>query len=250
MLILAALTLNSCDKTEDNDNVITVYLNQTEIPYDTAGVWSEAMTIGANIISQGIVFSHDAIPDWGVWNGFVASRSQDVTDYSSDFSWLEHQTIAITGGGLSGLGTPYLAAYWNSSEGEDVNLATASCSFKYGNDGKTFIPQSIHVTNTTYSYYSMLNGSPYSRKFAAGDYFNLLAYGVAADGTKTGPVKFSLADYASDDSKPISTWEYMNLEELGEVVGVYFQMESSDTGMFGINNPTYFAADRLVIKLM
>lgn len=248
-LLFATTALVSCDKNDDDNNIVTVYLNQSQIAYDEEDVWSNAMTEGAQIISQGVVFTHAAIPDWGVWNGFVASRNSDTADYSADFAWMEHQCTAITGGGMSGDGTPYFVSYWNSSEGDNVDLTTASCAVTYGTSGQTFIPQSIYVTNNTYTYYSMLNGSPYSKKFEAGDYLKLLIYGVKADGTKSGPVTFALADYTTDASTPVSTWEYVNLEELGEVAGIYFQMESSDTGMWGINTPTYFASDRLTIKL-
>ncbi len=249
-ILLLIPILMSCDKNEENDNLITVYLNQTEISYDENDVWSNALSSEANIISQGVIFSHEATPEWSVWSGFIASRNKDTADYTDPFEWIEHQCTAITGGGLSGAGTPYLMSYWKTEESSDISLSEATCSIKYGTEGKTFIPQSIYITNSSYGYYSMLNGTSYSKKFSNGDYLNILIYGEKADGTKTGPVKFALADYESDSSSPISTWEYVNLEELGEVKGIYFQMESSDTGIWGINTPTYFAIDRLTINVM
>lgn len=248
-LIIAPI-LVSCDKNEENNNIITVLLNQSEIPYNENDVWSDALATDKQIISQSVVFSHEATPDWGIWSGFIASRNSDTADYSEPFEWIEHQCTAITGGGLSGKRTPYLISYWKTEESSDIDFNNASCSIKYGTEGKTFIPQYVYVTNSSYSYYSMLNGSSYSKKFSTGDYLNLLIYGETADGKKTGPIKFSLADYVSDSSTPISTWEYVNLEELGEVKGIYFQMESSDTGKWGINTPTYFAIDGLTIKIM
>lgn len=245
-LLLATLVFVSCDKNDDDNNIVTLYLNQTQIPYDTNGLWSDAMTEGSHVLSQGIVFSHEAIPAWSTWNGFVASRNSDNADYSANFAWLEHQYTAITGGGMSGTGTPYMIAYWNSSEGENVDLATASCAITYKSTGNTFIPQSLYATNTSYAYYSMVNGSDFNKKFEDDDYFHLLIYGVKADGTKTGPITYPLAD----GSTPTDSWQYVNLEELGEVSGIYFQMDSSDKGIFGINTPTYFAIDRLMIKIM
>lgn len=249
-ILLATFTLTSCDKNDEDDSLITVFLNQTQISYDDNGIWSNAMTVGTKLISQDIIFSHEAMPDWGTWSGFIASRNNDIADYSTPFTWLEHQNTAITGGGLSGNGTPYLVSYWNSSEGENVDLNTASCSITHSKTGQVFIPQSIYVTNSSYAYYTMINGSDYSKTFSTGDYFHLLIYGVTANGTKTGPIIFPLADYTSETSTPIKTWEYVNLEELGEVIGIYFQMDSSDKGIWGINTPTYFAIDRLTIKLM
>lgn len=248
--LIITSSLVSCDKNEEDNSIVTLYLNQSEIQYDDNNIWSNALSAEAKIISQGLIFSHEATPDWGVWSGFIASRNSDTADYSEPFEWLEHQCTAITGGGLSGKGTPYLISYWNTMEEQTVTLSDATCSITYGTEGKTFIPQSVYVTNSSYSYFSMLNGSTYSKKFTTGDYLNLLIYGETANGEKTGPVKFPLAEYVSDSSTPITTWEYVDLEELGEVKGIYFQMESSDTGKWGINTPTYFAIDRLTIKVM
>lgn len=250
--LFVAFVLTSCDKNDDDNNTITVFLNQTQLSYDDNGVWNEAMTEGSKIISQDLVFSHEAMPDYNFWSGFIASRNNDTNDYSEPFSWLEHQNTAITGGGLSGTGTPYFVSYWNSSESNNIELNSASCTITYKaiTDVNTFIPQSVYVTNTTYTYYTMINGSAYSKAFTTGDYFRLLIYGITANGTKTGPVTFDLANYTNENSKPVNTWEYVNLEELGEVVGIYFQMDSSDKGKWGINTPTFFAIDRLTIKAL
>lgn len=242
-LAAAALWAGSCAKNEDDDNHITVYLNQTVIDYDDDGVWVDALTAGAQITSQNVVFSHTGYGTY--WSGFVASRNSDNNDYS-DGDWLEHQYTAMPAGGISGVGTPCLVAYWNTLEeiGDEP-----SCSISYTSDGVLFTPVSAFVTNTSYAYYAMKNGTAYSNKFAAGDYCLLQAYGVTADGDITGPVDLYLANYASDDDSPLDQWTYFNFEELGVVESIFFRMESSDTGDWGMNNPAYFAMDRMSILL-
>lgn len=247
-IILCLLTIASCDRNDDDDNSITVYLNQTDIPYDNDGVWSAVLTQGTKIISQDIVFSHSANKDWGTWDGFTASRNSDANDYSSVGFWPTHQYTAMPGGGISGLNTPYLVGYWVSTETKDILPSQASCHITYGETGAIFTPQQMYVTNTSYCYYTIKHGSPFSKKFTTGDYFKLLIYGVGQDNSITGPVIVNLADFTNGNSTITKEWEYVNLEALGDVKAIYFQMESSDIGKYGINTPTYFAIDRLTIK--
>ena len=246
LLLMAAfiLALTSCDKSNDDNTLVEVLLNQTQLAYDSVGVWTGAMDPTAQVVSQGIQFSHSAVPAWNSWTGFVASRNRDTTDYSAQ-NWLEHQFAAITGGGKSGTGTPYFVAYWNSSEVVN-SLADASCSF-CKTDSAEFTPVSMLVSNTTYTYYAMLNGTNWSKKFAKGDWLKLSAYGIAADGQITGPVETYLADYRTDTPSILKGWTYVNLEALGKVKGVFFAIDSSDKGEWGINTPTYFAVDRIII---
>lgn len=248
--MLVASMMASCDNNPDNSKDVTVFLNQTEIEYDESGVWKDALSENIQITSQGVVFTHSANPSWGSWTGFVPSRNSDVNDYSTG-NWLEHQYTVMGGGGLSGVGTPYMVAYWNSSENLD-NVTTTeapSCEIKYTTDGKEFTPISVFVNNTTYGYYAMVNGSAYSKKFAKDDYLKLLAYGITADNNVTGPVEVYLANYENDNSLPVDAWTYFNLEALGKVKSVFFRMQSSDTGKWGMNTPAYFAIDRMSIRL-
>ncbi len=235
ILLFAVITatLTACDKSNADYSQVEVLLNQTQLRYDDNGLWADAMNETSNVVSQGITFSHTAVPMLNSWTGFVASRNSDTTDYSTG-NWNEHLFTATTGGGKSGTRTPYLVACWNPSD--TVNGASgASCSF------------TMLACNTTRTYYAMVNGTPQSKKFAVGDWLKLNAYGVTADGKTTGPVEFYLADYGNGEAKTITSWTYVNLEPLGRVKTVYFTMQSSDNGLNGINTPTYFAVDRIII---
>lgn len=246
-VVFAAMIMASCQSNNDKDEVVLT-LNATEIDYDESGLWKDALNPDANIVSQGYTFSHSANVEWASWNGFVASRDDDNAEYAD--SWLVHQCCAMPSGGLSGTGTPYLVAYWNSSETEDTDLAERSCKITFSN-GNSFTPQSVFVTNNSYVYYTVINGSAYSRKFAKGDYFALKIYGHTGSAV-VGPVTVYLADYRSEKETEWSVlkdWTFVNLESLGEVKALYFVMESTDTGAWGINTPTYFAMDRIKVKI-
>lgn len=239
---LAAIALAvsaSCAENEDDENYITVTLNQIVIDYDDDGVWVDAYQADTRIVYENVVFSHAGYGTY--WSGFVASRNSDNNDYS-DGDWLEHQFTSMSAGGISGDGTPYLVAYWNTTEelGDDP-----SCSIAYTDSEKLFTPISAFVNNTSYSYYAMKNGTEWSSKFAAGDYCVLQAYGITQDDEITGPAELYLAEYTADSDSPVSQWTYFNFEELGVVKSLFFRMESSDSGDYGMNNPAYFAMDRM-----
>jgi len=110
----------------------------------------------------------------------------------------------------------------------------------------------FYITNNTYAYYEMKNGSAFSKKFGGStgndpDYFavEISAWkngGNPADTT----VMVYLADYRSaNDSNDyiLKNWTYVDLSILGAVDSFSFDFHSSDTGAFGINTPLYFCLD-------
>ena len=247
LIALCALLATACSKNPEEQGAVTAILNQIPLGYDANGVWTGANDAQAQVSYLNMIFSHSYVADWNSWNGFVASRSSDTADHS-DGNWLDHQYSAITGGGLSGTGTPYLIAYWNSSELlDEATTVTPSCYVAYGNQGALFQPLSAFVTNSSYAFYAMATGTAWSKKFEAGDYLKLLAYGITADGTITGPAECFLANYEDEYSLPVSNWTYFNMESLGVVKMLFFRMESSDSGKWGMNTPAYFAIDRMAI---
>lgn len=243
---LAVLALfAACSK--DDEVTITVKLNQTSVVYSQDGVWSELYT-DTPFQSQYAVFSHSGENgQYGpIYSGFTPARVIDNEYYPDNM--LDHQFSIMSGGGMSGVGTPYLTAYWQSWETEETPLEERCCLIYYSktpnSEHKPFRPQSVYVENTCYSYYTMLYGSSFSRQFAEGDYLEIVAHGVKADGTET-TASFRLADCKGEDKSQwfVNDWTMFSLSSLGEVVAVYFTMDSSDTGIWGINTPTYFALD-------
>ena len=115
------------------------------------------------------------------------------------------------------------------------------------------------VTNSTYGYKTMLNGGGPARAFGdtlhthSGltpgnypDWFKLTVYAYKNGAKKTDTVEFYLADYRfSDNSKDyiVNAWSWVDCSTLGNVDSLSLKLYSSDTGSFGINNPTYFCMD-------
>lgn len=247
ILLISGASLSSC--TSDDDPVIvTVNLAQTPIEYDSEGLWTGAYT-DARITSQFITFSHQGeIGAWGPYSqGFVASRSSQNAEFSD---MIAHQYDCIAAGGAGGKGTPFLLGNWNSSETADTPLADRSCYLICNDDAlnpvpaNPFIPVSVKVCNSSYAYYTMLNGNAFSRKFEEGDYFTITAHGITQSGPETEST-FYLANCKGDPANWFVTeWTDWDLSALGNVIAIYFTMESSDTGQWGMNTPGYFCLDR------
>ena len=112
----------------------------------------------------------------------------------------------------------------------------------------------LYVTNDSYAYYDMLNGSGFSKKFGGPtgndeDWFKLTVTGLDAAGQVTGTVEFYLADFRFADNTRdyiLNSWAFVNLASLGEVKSLQFNLDSSDkTGPY-LNTPSYVCIDTII----
>lgn len=244
LIALIAILLSSCgndDPAGPAYMVQTLNVNNLELSFNSNGVWTDVLTPNANIKNDYFQLSHGVVVEWGSWSGFVASQSTDKNDYSSTGFYPDHQYSAITGKGK--LGSSYIIGYWNTSDGaEEEGLEAASCSIT--SPAGNFYPESICVTNTTYTYFSMKNGDAYAKKFTDDDQLILNIYGQTPEGEIVGPVKA----YLANGTKLVSDWVEVKLNTLGLVKGLFFTMESTDSGQWGMNTPAYFAIDQINIE--
>lgn len=239
--ILAFGTLTSCSDNNEPEKDNTLSLSA--ISFNSDHIWSGWDKPG-NLVIGDFTFSHE----WTEWNtsqGFVAA---DITDNAYYNPMWQHQFEVITGGGLDGKGTPYLIANWNSSELGVPSFDYRSCRI-FRNDNATFRPKSVYVTNAAYPYYSMLNGDDYAKKFGNNDKFTLIIHGVK-NGEKEKEVRVYLANCTEENPEAgiLKTWKYVDLSSLGEVSGIYFTLDSTDIGQFGMNTPGYFAIDKFTVE--
>jgi hypothetical protein len=184
-------------------------------------------------------FFYDAYYDMTSWAGWAYSNKSDATtpDWTNQYS-------AITGAGHSGAN--YAVGYMDTWNGVNptVTLATPS------------VVDFAWFTNTTYSYYSIRDGTPpYGKKFGDApdpdDWFLLTITGMNAAGTPTGVVNFYLADYRFANNANdyiVKDWTLVDLASLGAVKSLEFTLTSSDTSFGMLNNPAYFAMDTLTVS--
>ncbi|MDE6266031.1 MAG: DUF4465 domain-containing protein [Muribaculaceae bacterium] len=236
------LIMSSCSDHDDNgDSTLLLPFVNSNIKFDAeTQAWDECYNESAadNLNYVDFHFSHSANEQWQSWYGFCPTRSTDNGDHPDD--WIQHQWGSITGGGVFS-NVPYMLCFWDSyGEMEAMlNSSDPSLSIKLNNNNYNgFYPKSISITNSAYGYYAIKNGTAFNRKFEPGDRFSVVIIG-RVNGVVKGQVEFVLAE----GQDILKEWKDCDLRSLGKVDELYFRMRSTDTGMWGINNPTYFCMD-------
>lgn len=240
-LLSLPLLLASCYGAEDPT---TQYGAQTtdlkSLVYDADGIWKAVNTTDQVTLGD-VVFSHQYTQsEWGDYvQGFTPSRSGDKANYPGQM--YDHQYDCIAGHGSQGSASPFLTACWSTSETASTPLAERTLSITPAVAVKDALiaPVSVMINNSSYAYYAMKEGDNYARKFEEGDSFKVIAHGILPDGKET-VTTFSLAD----GTNILDHWTQWDLTPLGEVTAIYFTMESSDSGAWGMNTPGYFCLDR------
>ncbi len=239
---LATIALTACSDEDDTlmTNIPTPTPDVINVEYNSDGYWDDCYSsnVGGFEI-DGLVYSHvasyDAQWDYSSWYGFCPSKVSDTKDYSDDNTWVDHQWASITGGGRQGRGSQYIIGFWNSAN------PLTSCTITAA-DGSFFDPRSIDVTNSTYAYYNMLNGSAFNKAFDDSDWYLLTIQGVTPEGI-SGQVEVKLAD----GKDILNTWKTVDLSGLGQVEALIFSVSSSDNSQWGMNNPAYFCISPLTV---
>ena len=184
----------------------------------------------------GATFNNDYNPTFGSWTGWSYSNVADVTTPGFGNQYAAYSLP--TGGG-------------DASANYGVAFGAPTIDFAPGNR-----PVSARITNTTYAALSMRDGDQFAKKFGGtsgddADFFVLTIRGSNAAGVSTGAVDFALADFRFADNARdyiVSQWTTVDLTALAaDTSRLSFEFTSSDVGAFGINTPTYFAADNFAV---
>ncbi|MFH2067501.1 MAG: DUF4465 domain-containing protein [Pseudomonadota bacterium] len=233
MMLCVAPSLQAATATFD-DNALAPETN-----------WGGAGSGEAGFVSGDTYFIHND-GGWS-WDGFVYSNRTDTTTagYTNQFS-------AVTGSGLSGstnYGVGYIPLDWTGGTYDPIPQIV-SFGASTGEDYNTTI-SGMYITNTTYAYLSMRDGDGFAKQFGGTsgddeDWFKMTVTGITETGYTANAVDFYLADFRYSDNSMdyiIDDWTWVNLEILGDVVGLEFTLASSDGSIYGMNTPGYFAID-------
>jgi len=208
-----------------------------DLALPTESYWNGSDESGG-FTSGGAYFSNNYDSAWGSWDGFSYSNINDATTAGT-----AGQYNAISGVG-QGDSANYTIGYVGWASPPKITLNTAG------------VVDGLYVTNNNSTYYSMLNGDAFAKKFGGDsgndrDWFMLTITGKDVEGVVTGTVDFYLADYRFVDNSAdyiVNTWQYVDLTSLGAVKSLEFSLSSSDVGDWGMNTPAYFALDTLVYQ--
>lgn len=207
------------------------------VPVSTStGFYGE--TINHNAFrSAGASFRNNYIPDWFSWDGWSYSNTTDLMTAGIGNQYTAYNTPSGGGHNSNNYGVffePFGALAPTIDFGGPVTLSNA------------------WITNTTYDYLAVVNGDDggagYVTQFGAGDWFKVTVWGFDAAGRQTHSLDIYLADYTDPDSSnwyALDAWTSFDLSALGTVYGLGFDLNSTDTGAYGMNTPAYFAMDNL-----
>ena len=215
------ISFTSCDPAEE----LTATVNFEDVDLGTNG-YLKTTTFNSGNITFANVFT-----DWGggmtSWSGFAASSLTDKTTagYTNELS-------VYSSAGASG--SKFAVAYSDSYSGNAFFSFTGNA---------TYTIKDIAVNNSTYAYLAIKNGNSPAKKFVNGDWFKLIIIGYDSNNIETGRVNYYLADFRNGKSFICDTWTTIDVRSLGSVHKVAFAFESSDTGQYGINTPTYVCVD-------
>jgi hypothetical protein len=193
------------------------------------------LTPPGSFTTSGVTFNNDYAASFDGSSGWSYSRVTDVTTAG----FLNQYAAYHLPGGGSGDGSANYGIAFSFSPGDATIDLPAGLR-----------PESVRLTNTTYAALAIRDGDPFgfAGPFGAGDFFLLTISGTNAAGGATGSVDFFLADFRAGRSTIVSEWTTVDLSGLGaDTARLSLGFTSSDVGPFGINTPTYVAADNLVL---
>lgn len=241
-------------------------MNPTSLEYNEQGIWTGCyndvdytwMEFGDE--NGEFLLSHligGEGSSWGgmYWDGFCPAQGGDQTNYGaagSGASWTTNYGGCMAGGGcvINADGSvsadpaqPYLVGYWGSWSMDPTNQVM----FVDKEGNTTFKPVGVYVCNHPWPYYECIDGDASARAFEEGDYFELIAHGVDADGNET-TASINLVDYTNGQLNALNDWTFFDLSSLGEVEKVYFTLNSTDVGAYGMNTAAYFCMDKFQVN--
>ena len=237
-------------------------LNPTTLDYNENGVWTgcyndvdytwlEFGDENGEFMLSHLIDGEGA--SWGgyYWDGFCPAQGGDQTEHAS--TWTTQYGGCMAGGGCvinddgsvtADPAQPYLVGYYSSwaMEGPSNQVMFV------GKDGNTtFKPVGVYVCNHPWPYYDCLHGGGAAAGLEEGGYFDLTAVGVDADGNET-TTTIRMAEKVNGTLNALNDWTFFDLSSLGEVESVYFTLNSTDTGAYGMNTASYFCMDKFQVQ--
>lgn len=226
-LAIATSLFTSCQPETVIPDYVTVstVVDFENVKLNSDSIWNGSDGSGS-FTTKVATFNNNYNAAWFSWSGFACSAKKNTTTEGSGNQY------SVSAGSGAANSKQFALAY---------DKATLLCdSNVYGN----FSLKSIGLTNSTYTFLDMKNGSPYSKKFVAGDWYKVIITGYL-NSVKTNSVDYYLADFRAGKTFLSNTWNKVDVSVLGKVDKVTFAFDSSDQGAWGMNTPAYVCIDNI-----
>lgn len=203
---------------------------------------------------DGVTFSNGYHTDWENWDGFAYSNVVDTetSGWTNQFAVYQNES-GIRSISNSGNYVVSYCAIEGMGASSDPTITLAN-DMQFG---------SIWLSNTTYTVLSMLGGDSFAKKFGGtnGTDHDWLSLTIAGTDTwgNTLEKTYLMAEYLADiktldlnpldDTTTANGWFEINLTQDGFAGSqISFSMNSSDSGIWGMNTPAYFALGKMTIS--
>ena len=245
VVVAIALLFVSC---KNESEVITKLVDFEDVVLNADSIWDGSDLSGTataetvfnlpvtnyygSFVSDSVEFKNVFTAEWFAWKGFACSAKIDTVTTGE-----ANQYSSIAGSGAMN-SKKYAIAY---------DSASVICP---SNAQGNFRIKSMMITNSTWSYRDLLNGSSFSHKFSQtsdngnGDWFKVTIKGYLSSSV-TGSVDYYLADFRNGKSFISNQWVKVDLSSIGEVDRLSFTFDSSDKAYGFINNPTFVCVDNI-----
>lgn len=168
------------------------------------------------------------------WSGWSYSNQTDTTT-----AGFENQYSNIVGQGDANSAT-YAVAFGDTAE---INSSFGTI-------------QSFAITNTTFAALSIRDGDQFAKQFGGPsgndpDFFSVDILSLDESGNELDSQTVFLADFRFDDNSQdfiLTDWQTVDVSGLN-ANRIGFRFAGSDVGPFGLNTPSYFALDTVVVAV-
>jgi hypothetical protein len=202
------------------------------MPLTKSDTFNNGAELSGGFLHYGRNLTNSYNLQWGSWSGWALSNMTDTltSGYTNQYS-------AISGHGVSYTNN-YMVSYGSTYIKMDSPIDVSGAYF----------------TNNTYAYLDMKNGSSLTKQFGGDngndpDYFRLKFYSYLSNDL-VDSCELYLADFRFENNAKdyiLDDWTYLDFNNDSEldikIDSIAIKYESSDTGQFGINTPTYFCMD-------
>lgn len=202
--------------------------------------------------SQVFAFTRNADPAYNFWYGLTVSKNASAANMASEEGgWVQNQWGCMAQGGITAVEAgvpqvsadkPYLIAYCPAFNGPEAS------GFIF-NDGNRYMAKGMYVTNHPWAYYNVTEGDgATARKLdQEGDYLKLIVTGKL-NSEVVGKVEFTLAEFKNGALSVVKDWRWFDLSPLGEVEEMYFTIDGTDVGSWGLNTASYVCMDLITVE--
>lgn len=210
------------------------------------------------IDSGGVQFVNETQP-WGWSLGFLVSNRTDTQtpgfDPSvGDFGAVVNDSSSFAGGGANGSANYGVSfGYLDALDPLNISQLELLPHLVLPSDQQIV---AADFTNTTWAGLSMSHGDGFAKAFGGEsgsdpDFLRLSVYGSKAGTPLSDQVEMYLADFRSENADEdfiLREWQRLDLTPLAEADRLYFNLDSSDVGDFGMNTPSFFAIDNIELQ--